>query len=77
MSAIITFLERYSFANKSNSKEIRLQMREAKDLVHELSLLSLQYKELSDEVIRLQTKVIQLLEKQPSANSTSLDGGNF
>jgi predicted nucleic acid-binding Zn-ribbon protein len=77
MSAIENFLKRYDAAFKANSKELRLQAKEARDLAHEVSLLSIRQKELADEVVRLQAKIIKLLEKQPSGGSIELDGGQF
>ena len=79
MGAIENFLSRYDKAFKSNSKEIRLQIQEAKELAHELSLISIRTSELSEHVIHLQSKLIKALEKIPTSEDSEIvmDGGGF
>lgn len=81
MSALETFITRYDSAHRANSKEVRLQMREAKDLAHEISIMSIRNAELAEEVIKLQKKLIELLEKSPKNEDgvieIKMDGGSF
>lgn len=64
------FLDKYKNARGFNSKELRLTMAEAERLSLGIALLLSRYQQLADEVIQLQT---QLLEPQ----EVVMSGGKF
>lgn len=74
MDAIEKFITRVNKAANANSKEIRLLMPDAKELVIELAVISARTATLSDKVISLQAK---LLDKNEGIVSVEADGGSF
>ena len=77
-SAIEKFLDRYDRAVQGRSKEIRLQMDEAKNLAHEMAILLSRTGTLADKVIDLQDRLIEEKEKGPESKvKIEMDGGAF
>jgi urease gamma subunit len=79
MTAIENFLLRYDTAVKAKSKELRLQMDEARALAHELAMLAARAGDSQKQIIELQKKIITILQEKPTIDITShaVDGGSF
>ena len=76
--AIEKFLNRYDRAVHGRSKEVRLQMDEAKNLTHELAILLGRTATLAEKVIELQDKLLTEKDKKPERSITvDMDGGGF
>lgn len=77
-SAIEKFLDRYDKAVQGHSKELRLQLPEAKALAHEVTMLLARSSTLADKIIILQEQLIQEQNSQPGdVIKVSMDGGDF
>jgi oligoribonuclease (3'-5' exoribonuclease) len=80
MTAIENFLARYDNAVRAKSKEMRLQMDEARELAHELAMLAARSGDSQKQIIELQKKLIEFLQETKPAiepSSFSVDGGGF
>ncbi len=78
-TAIELFLGRYDKAVKGKSKDLRLQMNEAQQLAHEVTLLLGRSATLADKVIDLQEKLISERERRITTGGiqVEMDGGRF
>jgi len=76
--AIEKYITRYDRAVQGKSKELRLTMAEAKDLLHEISIILGRSATLANKVIDLQDQLIKEKSKESEGTfNIDIDGGEF
>lgn len=73
LSSVERIIQRVSTAEKTNQKEIRITLQEAKELITDLALITSKLGKTIDEIHRKLDK----LNVQTQEISVSMDGGTF
>ena len=75
--AVERFIKMVAQSLSYNSKEVRLTVHDAQSLADSLSLLLLQERNLTQQILILQDKLLKQAGNTPTLNDVSLTGGKF